>query len=208
MSKYDKRTSINGESRSKNWATVVYPESAPEGWKDILSDLKIEVFISPLHDKDLNPTGEVKKAHYHVIVMFPSVKSAEQASEVFVSFGGVGTERIASIRGYARYLCHLDNPEKAQYDSADVISYGGADYFSIITLVTDRYVALSDILDFCDQNEIYLYSQLIRWCRNNKFEWFRTLCDGGSFMVKEYLKTSLYEKELLLREEKEKNSNE
>ena len=191
----DNRTTSNGEARSKNWATIVYPESAPENWKEILGDLKIEVLISPLHDRDLNPTGEVKKEHYHVILMFPSVKSSEQALESFKEFGGVGAERIASIRGYARYLCHLDNPDKAQYDTSDVVTYGGADYFNIITLVTDKYVALADILDFCDANGIVYYSQLIRWCRVNKFEWFRTLCDGGSYMVKEYLKTASFERE-------------
>lgn len=201
MSK-DNRTCQKGLGRTRNFATIVYPESAPENWLDIIGDLKIEVFISPLHDKDLNPTGEQKKPHYHVIIMFPSVKTEEQAKEVFDTFGGVGCEKIASIRGYARYLCHLDNPEKHIYDTEKVLSFGGADYFSVITLVTDKYLALADILDFCDTNGVYLYSQLIRWCRNNKFEWFRILCDGGSYMVKEYLKSAEYESRIMKVEEK------
>ena len=56
----DKRTTANEDlARSKNWATVVYPESAPEQWKEILGDMKVEVLISPLHNKDVNPTGEL-----------------------------------------------------------------------------------------------------------------------------------------------------
>lgn len=194
MAKKDSRTSENGLSRSKNWATIVYPESAPGNWRDVLGDLKIEIFISPLHDKDVNPTGELKKPHYHVIFMFSSVKSDEQAKEIFELVGGVGSERIASIRGYARYLCHLDNPEKHIYDTKEVVCFGGADYYSVITLVTDKYLVLAEILDFCDENNIMYYSELIRWCRANKFEWFRALCDGGTFMVKEYLKTLPYER--------------
>lgn len=200
MAKTDKRTSANGLARSQNWATIVYPESAPKDWLDILGNLKIEVLVSPLHDKDKNPTGEEKKAHYHVIIIFPSVKTEEQAKEVFETFGGVGAERVASIRGYARYLCHLDNPEKHIYDTKQVLSFGGADYFSLITLVTDKYVTLAEILDFCDDNDVMYYSQLIRWCRQNKFEWFRVLCDGGSFMVKEYLKTAEYERKHAMQE--------
>lgn len=188
------KKSARGIGRSQNWATIVYEESAPENWLDILGNLKIEVFVSPLHDKDKNPTGETKKAHHHVIIMFPSVKSEEQAREVFEEFGGVGCERVASIRGYARYLCHLDNPEKHIYDTKEVLSFGGADYFSTITLVTDKYLTLAGILDFCDEQEIKYYSSLIRWCRNNRFEWFRALCDGGSYMVKEYLKSASYER--------------
>lgn len=185
-----------GSGRSKNWATIVYPDSAPSNWLEIVADLKIEVFVSPLHDKDKNPTGEDKKPHYHVVIMFASVKTVEQAQEVFSTFGGVGFEKVASLRGYGRYLCHLDNPEKHIYDTKDVLSFGGADYINVINLVTDKYVTLAEILDFCDDNCIIFYSELIRWCRHNKFEWFRCLADGGSFMVKEYLKSASYENKI------------
>ena len=51
----------------------MYPESAPENWREILADLHIPVLISPLHDKDVTPDGEIKKAHYHVIIMYGGV---------------------------------------------------------------------------------------------------------------------------------------
>lgn len=50
-----------GRGRTRNFGTVVYPESAPENWQTILSELCIPCFISPLHDKDINPDGETKK---------------------------------------------------------------------------------------------------------------------------------------------------
>lgn len=46
--------------RNRIFATVIYPESAPENFKDIISDWHIEAFLSPLHDKDINATGEAK----------------------------------------------------------------------------------------------------------------------------------------------------
>ena len=39
----------------------------------------VPAFISPLHDKDMNPTNEPKKPHYHVIITFDSVKTTEQS---------------------------------------------------------------------------------------------------------------------------------
>lgn len=102
------------DTRSRNFATVVYPDSAPENWLSIASELCVPAFISPLHDKDVNPTGEDKKPHWHVMFMFEGKKSIEQVQELFISFGGVGIEKVNSIRSYARYLCHLDNPDKAQ----------------------------------------------------------------------------------------------
>ena len=106
----------SGGGRTRNFATVVYPESAPDNWQSILEEQFVPAFISPLHDSDLNPTGEPKKEHYHVVIMYDSVKTMEQAQDLFQKIGGVGCERVQSIRGYARYLCHLDNPDKHQYD--------------------------------------------------------------------------------------------
>lgn len=183
----EKNTS--GRGRTRNFATVVYPDSAPEGWQDILSQQFIPAFISPLHDKDVNPTGEPKKPHYHVLIMYEGPKTREQASEVFKLIGGVGCEAVQSIRGYARYLCHMDNPEKVQYDQGDVRSLCGADYAGTIGLVTDKYKAISEMIDFCQEYTIYSYSQLLEYCRKERFDWFRVLCDNGTVVMKEYLKS-------------------
>lgn len=183
----EKNTS--GRGRTRNFATVVYPDSAPEGWQDILSQQFIPAFISPLHDKDVNPTGEPKKPHYHVLIMYEGPKTREQASEVFKLIGGVGCEAVQSIRGYARYLCHMDNPEKVQYDQGNVRSLCGADYAGTIGLVTDKYKAISEMIDFCQEYTIYSYSQLLEYCRKERFDWFRVLCDNGTVVMKEYLKS-------------------
>lgn len=179
--------------RTRNYATVVYPDSAPEKWVELLQDEHIPAFISPLHDKDVNPTGEPKKPHYHVIIMFDSVKTVEQAQEIFDLIGGVGCEIVKCIRAYARYLCHMDNPDKAQYSVDDVQQISGADYYKIIECVIDRYTAIAEILDFCDDNQIYSFRQLLQICRMEHFEWFRSLCDGSCYIVKEYLKTASWE---------------
>lgn len=178
-----------GSGRTRNFATVVYPESAPTGWQDILIEQFVPAFISPLHNLDVNPTGEVKKEHYHVIIMFDNVKTNEQAKEIFDLIGGVGCERVQSIRGYARYLCHLDNPEKHQYRIEDVRSLCGADYTGIIGLATDKYKAVGEMIDFCIENGIVSYSQLLIYARQERYDWFRVLCDNGTVVVKEFLKS-------------------
>lgn len=179
----------NGRGRTRNFATVVYPESAPDDWKEILIDQFIPTFISPLHNQDINPTGELKKEHYHIIIMFDSTKTSEQAQQVFSLIGGVGCEIVQSIRGYSRYLCHLDNPEKYQYDTQSVIALCGADYTSVIGLVTDKYKAIGEMIDYCEFNDIISYSELLTYSRIYKFEWFRVLCDNGTLVIKEYLKS-------------------
>lgn len=182
-----------GRSRTRNFATVVYPESAPADWMELLTQQFVPALVSPLHDQDINPTGEPKKPHYHVIICFDSVKTIDQAKEVAEVIGGVGCEPVKSLRAYTRYLCHLDNPEKVQYPTDSVRQFGGADYYKIIDCVIDRYTAIAEIMDFCDANQIYSFSELLTICRKEHFEWFRSLCDGGVYIIKEYLKTINWE---------------
>lgn len=116
-----KRADEKRAGRTRNFATVVYPESAPADWMDRLNDYHVAALVSPLHDRDTNPSGEPKKPHYHVMLIFEGPKEFEtQVKPIFDDIGGVGREMVNSARGYARYLCHLDNPEKAQYDPAEV----------------------------------------------------------------------------------------
>lgn len=189
------KSNSSGANRTRNFACIVYPESAPSDWLDILSSQFIPCFVSPLHDKDINPGGEAKKPHYHVILMFDSVKTNEQAVEVFNLFGGVGCERVKSIRGYTRYLCHLDNPEKAQYSQSDVKAFGGADYISVTQLAIDKYTAFDDMVDFCEKYNIVSFYQLSKYARYNRPDWHRILCDCGTMYMMNYLKSKRWTKQ-------------
>ena len=114
--------------RNTYYATIVYPESAPTDWLDKLEEEHIQALVSPIHDKDIEKDGKEKKPHYHVILMFESLKSMKQVKEITDKFGGVGTLPLHSLGGYSRYLCHLDNSEKAQYNPEDVKEISGANY--------------------------------------------------------------------------------
>lgn len=178
------------DTRKRNFATVVYPESAPDGWRETLAGYFVPAFVSPLHDRDINAAGnEPKKAHYHVMVMFEGKKSDEQVKAIFDSIGGVGLESVASLRGYARYLCHLDNPEKAQYNPSDVVSLNGSDYSYTIGIVADKYKAVREMIAFCRDNGIVSYAQLLEYAAVEQDSWFRVLCDSGTVVMKEYLKS-------------------
>lgn len=176
-------------SRFRNFVTVVYPESAPDGWLSILADQCIPCFVSPLHGSDLDPTGEKKKPHYHVLFTFEGKKSLEQVQSVCSLIGGVGCLVVQSLRAMARYLCHLDNPDKAQYSPDDVLSFGGADYYTAINLPTDKYKIIKEMMDYCNLTRTYAFSELLLYASEYKFQWFRILCDSGTIVMKEYLKS-------------------
>ena len=180
------------DNRFRNWATVVYPESAKENWLETLQELKSPVFVSPLHDRDINPSGEKKKEHYHVLFTFEGKKSKEQIKEITDSIGAVGQEPINSLRGYVRYLCHLDNPEKVRYNESDVLCFGGADYSSIVGLATDRYKAFREMQSFVRENRIRSFADLADYASECRNDWYRILCDSGTIFMKEYIKSYTY----------------
>lgn len=187
--------------RYRNFGTIVYPESAPENWRDTLSDTRIPAFISPLHDKDTNPGGETKKPHYHILLLYDAPHTKEQAAAVFDTIKGVGCEIVQSVRGNARYLCHLDNPEKAQYLTENVTALNGADYLKVIGLASDKYKAIGEMIDWCIETDCVMYWQLLQYARANRYDWFRVLCDNGTMVMMNFLKSRQFQ----LDKEREEN---
>lgn len=175
--------------RTRNYGCVVYPESAPANWIEILSEEKTPCFISPLHDQDVDPQNQPKKPHYHVMFMYDGVKTEAQVKEVFEKFGGVGLEVVKSLRGYARYLCHFDNPEKAQYDLNLVKAFFGADYIEVISLATDVDNALQEIEDFCEKYNIVSFYVLSRYASKHRSDWSRVIRRSCSVYLREYLQS-------------------
>ena len=106
--------------KNRYWTFLIYPESAPKDWKDILQQTFLPVAISPLHDKDLNDDGTKKKPHYHIIVCFSGPTTFMRVNRLCSLFNSPIPKRILSVIGMYRYFTHLDNPEKYQYDDTDI----------------------------------------------------------------------------------------
>lgn len=191
-----RRADAKRAGRTRNFATVVYPESAPADWLDKLDAYHIAALVSPLHDRDTNPSGEIKKPHYHVLLMFESPAEFEtKVKPIFEEIGGVGRENVASVRGYARYLCHLDNPEKAQYDPLDVRSLGGADYFAITNLPTDDVKLLAEMMQFIREAEIYSFAEFLEMSQIHNPTWFSVAALSRGWVIKEYIKSLTWERD-------------
>ncbi|HFR3424515.1 TPA: Spaf_1101 family AAA-like ATPase [Streptococcus suis] len=142
--------------RGRNWWIVVYPESLPENWKEIISTEPVA--ISPLHDKDVNADGTKKKPHYHIVFNYKGNKSFEQMDEMARALRAPIPERISGLTGAVRYLTHMDNPEKYQYDNTEIQVFGGFDLESCLALSTgDKRQALKEMLGFISDNNINMW---------------------------------------------------
>lgn len=111
--------------KSRYWVFVLYPDSAGD-YVSILEESHVKVAVSPLHDRDINPDGELKKPHKHVLVEFDGPTTQNNVNNVFGCIAANGVIlKVNSARGMYRYLCHLDNPDKAQYNESDICHYNG-----------------------------------------------------------------------------------
>lgn len=141
-------------------AFLVYPESAPQDWKQRLKDSHGSYAISPLHE----PAEE--KPHYHVIYKHSGPARIEVLEKCIP--GGIAAngyvEPVNSPRNYQRYLIHLDDPDKQQFE-------GGSNEIETINgfpLDLSRDYSKAELQGFRSQifeairdNEMVEYSELL-----------------------------------------------
>lgn len=187
----EKDKSIKKDKRSRNWTCVVYPDSAPDNWRAVLDDLHIPWIESPLHDKDVNPDGEPKKSHWHVMLMFSSMKSFSQVKEITSLLCSPNPQKVASARSMVRYFAHMDNPEKYQYDKSSIIAHSGAEIDHYISATTsERYELIAEMMDFIDGNNITEIEDMLFYARKERFmDWFPLLCDNSAYVIGQYIKS-------------------
>lgn len=171
--------------KGRYWAGLIYPgDSCPEDWQEQMQQSGLEILVSPPHDQDIADatTGQLKKLHRHVIAMWPNTTTRRNAQHFFNKFNGPETIlRLENPRGMARYLIHMDNPEKAQYSPHDVLELNGADwraiaipedeggqYLEVKHMIEDHNVrGYFDLLDLCEDNPslFRFVAQRTAYCR-------------------------------------------
>ena len=162
-------------NKFRYWAFLTYPDSLPSDYLTLMRLSGLRFSISPLHDRDVNPDGTIKKAHYHNIVAYDGPTTFNAVSAAISFLNGSIPIPLQNPRGYYRYFCHLDNPDKAQYIESDIVSLNGFDI--------SEYFSSGDISQIINQiNDIVLdegiteYWELICWCRTFRPDWSSIVC--------------------------------
>ena len=116
---------------------------------------------SPLHEKDINPDGTLKKPHWHIIISNQGKISYNQAKEIADMLNGASPQFVQNMVGMVRYLAHIDNPEKAQYDPKKIIGHG-IDVDKYLQNAIDIDNLICEIEEFIDEHKIIEYAKLTR----------------------------------------------
>lgn len=168
--------------KKRNWAFVLYTESAPEDWKEILKLKGITFAVSPLHDKDINPTGESKKAHYHIILCYGSPTTYNNVKSITDELNQPIPIPLESVRGYYRYFTHLDNPEKYQYNPNEIELFNGFDVSDVLNNF-EVFECLKKIQYLIIEKDIHEYSVLMDTLINEEsMELWNVACSHTNFL--------------------------
>jgi len=148
--------------KKRNWAMVLYPESAPHDWREQLQKTGLQCAVSPLHDRDINPTGEKKKPHYHIILCYSGPTAYSVVKALTDRLNQPVPQVLEQVRGYYRYLTHEDNPEKYQYSKSDITTINGFSIADFVELTKSEVAKIKrEILTFVRDNQIFEYADLM-----------------------------------------------
>ncbi len=203
--RYEEKRKVANGLRYRCWTLIFYPDSAPEEWRDMLAEKHVPMWVSPLHDRDVwtkadekknsqHVVGERKKPHYHLIVQYDSVVNVNTCLRDFACLNGPqNVEHVESLTSMVRYLVHADDPDKAQYERADVLTFGGADKDIVEQLGThERHEALKAMRRFIREHGIVNYCDFVDYCDECEATWAHLLDDNSCYTIQNYIKSMRY----------------
>ena len=174
------------EKRSNKWAFLIYQESTPENYLDILEEIHIPFVLSPWHDKDINKeTGEFKKAHKHGVLFFESLKSYTQVSDLLTERLNTPShvEVVMSPKGMYDYFIHAENPDKTLYNMDEIESGCGFDLDQfLVSNNNDQF--LSTVIDIIEEHNFTEFNNLVRYARVENPSLLNLIIDKTYFFAK------------------------
>lgn len=177
--------------RFKYWTFVVYPESAPGNWKELLKSTQIPCAISPAHDADENEN--TIKQHFHVLLEFHRACGAKRARDACCVCGGANgfVKAVLAPLGMYEYLTHKNNPEKQQFGDCEPELLNG---FSVPHIQLDDEAMFDECMTLIFDNNILEFSHVVKYFRDGgmseKASWvlrhsygIKTLCDSQRYSL-------------------------
>lgn len=169
------------ELRYRIFSGILYPDSCDI--EEFLDDPRVgEYALSPLHDQDVwtakdekkdpkHVAGTPKKAHYHVMITYQGKQKMSTMNALFKEYNQQEPEVCSRRVGLYRYFTHMDNPEKAQYDEAQIKHSPDFDVDACMSKSqlkkkedieeVSRYRTVKELIDKKDIDEIFVLLDLL-----------------------------------------------
>lgn len=192
-------------AKSKYFCSVLYPGSTTYDTDKVIKALAEEHLtfaVSPIHDRDVDDDGSLKKGHYHLLLAYSSATTLNNIRGWFKVCGMPECE-LHSVRvcasgvGYYRYLTHKDNPEKVQYNDNDIRVFNDSDelFKKFSKTSADKIDDLVRIFQIVDELNTISFHTLIQYLMLNERDLFKLLTSSSALAicVKEYQRSLEYD---------------
>lgn len=192
-------------NKSKYFCCILYPDSSTYDVDKIIKSLAEEHLtfaVSPIHDRDIEDDGSLKKCHYHLLLAYSSATTLNNIRGWF-SACGMPESELHSVRvcasgvGYYRYLTHKDNPEKVQYDVNDIRVFNDSDelFKKFSKTASEKIDDLVRIFQIVDELKTISFHSLIQYLMLNERDLFKMLTSSSALAicVKEYQRSLEYD---------------
>lgn len=174
------------DKRSNKWAFLIYEESTPNNYFEILEAIHVPFILSPWHDKDINKkTGELKKSHKHGALFFDSLKSYTQVSELLTEKinSPAHIEIVMSPKGMYNYFTHAENPDKTPYNLEDIECGSGFELDKFL-IEQNSSEFLNEVIDIIEEKDFTEFEDLVRYARKNHSLLLSLIIDKTYFFSK------------------------
>lgn len=192
-------------NKSKYFCCILYPDSKTYDFDKIIKALAEEHLsfaVSPIHDRDIQDDGTLKKGHYHLLLAYSSATTLNNI-RAWLNVCGMPESELHTVRvcasavGYYRYLTHMDNPEKAQYDVNDIRVFNDSDglFLKFSKTASEKIDELIRIFQIVDELNTISFHSLIQYLMLNERDLFKMLTSSSAlaFCVKEYQRSLEYD---------------
>lgn len=191
--------------KSKYFCCILYPDSTTYDVDNVIKSLAEEHLtfaVSPIHDRDIEDDGSLKKAHYHLLLAYSSATTLNNL-RYWLNACGMPESDLHSVRvcasgvGYFRYLTHKDNPEKVQYADKDIRIFNDSDelFKKFSKTSSEKIDDLARIFQIVDELNTISFHSLIQYLMLNERDLFKMLTSSSALAicVKEYQRSLEYD---------------
>lgn len=158
------------DKKSRIFTGVVYVESSDYNYDDVLKRLNgiFDEWAYCLHDMDVDSKGVIKKAHVHWLGRRTPTTIDNVASQMGLPSHQI--ERGKSFKALTRYLIHLDDADKYQYDKSTIVANFDVEPY---LLVIDEGLQVIDLIDTTIQEQLSFYQLAVYAARNGLWSTYR-----------------------------------
>lgn len=173
--------------KAKYWTCIIYPDSLPKNYLEIIEDSLLSCAISPLHDKDLTKDGDEKKAHYHLVIAFNNTTTYNNVLSFTKQLNGTIPKKVMNIAGIFDYLTHENNSNKYHYLKSEIKLINGFD-ISRYAVTDDIRNYLLALLNYIKDNNVTSFKSLVSYViSTNNLDLLESL-SKNSYFINCYIK--------------------